>query len=65
MVLQWKATDTVALYILYAYPAKNVHGETKTQCILQVSGKSELMLDTMDRDRLTPETSEQRENLSR
>ena len=52
----------VALDILYAYPedsgtytcvAKNVLGETKTQCSLQVSGKSGLMLDTMDRDRLT------------
>ena len=52
----------VALDILYAYPedsgtytcvAKNVLGETKTQCSLQVSGKSGLVLDTMDRDRLT------------
>merc|ERR1712155_262477 len=52
----------VALDILYAYPedsgtyscvAKNVLGETKTQCSLQVQGKSGLMLDTMDRDRLT------------
>ena len=51
----------VALDILYAYPedsgtytcvAKNVLGETKTQCSLQVSGKAGLMLDTMDRDRL-------------
>ena len=52
----------VALDILYAYPedsgtyscvAKNVLGETKTQCSLQVQGKSGLLLDTMDRDRLT------------
>ena len=52
----------VALDILYAYPedsgtyscvAKNVLGETKTQCSLQVQGKSGLLLDTMDRERLT------------
>lgn len=52
----------VALDILYAYPedsgtytcvAKNVLGESKAQCSLQVSGKSGLVLDTMDRDRLT------------
>lgn len=51
----------VALDILYAYPedsgtytcvAKNVLGSTQTQCTLEVSGKSGLLLDTMDRDRL-------------
>mgnify|MGYP001435172940 CR=1 FL=1 len=52
----------VALDILYAYPedsgtytcvAKNVLGTTEAQCTLQVTGKSGLLLDTMDRDRLT------------
>merc|ERR1719402_158301 len=51
----------VALDILYAYPedsgtytchAKNILGETKAECSLQVSGKSGLLLDTMDKDRL-------------
>jgi len=51
----------VALDILYAYPedsgtytcvAKNVLGTTQAQCELQVQGKSGLLLDTMDRDRL-------------
>merc|ERR1712128_271396 len=51
----------VALDILYAYPedsgtyscvAKNVLGETSAQCTLNVQGKSGLLLDTMDRDRL-------------
>ena len=52
----------VALDILYAYPedsgtytcvAKNVLGTTQAQCTLQVTGKSGLLLDTMDRDRLS------------
>ena len=52
----------VALDILYAYPedcgtytcrATNVIGETSTSCALVVQGKSGLLLDTMDRDRLT------------
>lgn len=52
----------VALDILYAYPedsgtytcvAKNVLGTSQTQCTLNVSGKSGLLLDTMDKDRLT------------
>ena len=51
----------VALDILYAYPedsgtytcvAKNVLGETRTECTLKVAGKAGLLLDTMDRDRL-------------
>ena len=51
----------VALDILYAYPedsgtytcvAKNVLGETRSQCTLQVQGKAGLLLDTMDKDRL-------------
>ena len=62
---RWRTTydfGFVALDILYAYPedsgtytcvAKNVLGESKAQCSLQVSGKSGLVLDTMDRDRLT------------
>jgi len=52
----------VALDILYAYPedsgtytcvAKNVLGETSAQCTLKVQGKSGLLLDTMDKDRLS------------
>jgi titin len=52
----------VALDILYAYPedsgtyscvAKNVLGETSAQCTLKVTGKSGLLLDTMDKDRLS------------
>ena len=51
----------VALDILYAYPedsgtytchAKNVMGETTATSNLQVLGKSGLVLDTMDRERL-------------
>jgi titin len=51
----------VALDILYAYPedsgtytcqAANVMGETSTMSNLIVQGKSGLVLDTMDRDRL-------------
>jgi titin len=52
----------VALDILYAYPedcgtytcrATNQIGEASTSCALTVQGKSGLLLDTMDRDRLT------------
>ena len=52
----------VALDILYAYPedsgvytcrAVNAFGETQTQSNLLVQGKSGLLLDTMDRERLT------------
>ena len=52
----------VALDILYAYPedcgtytcrATNMIGETTASCALTVQGKSGLLLDTMDRDRLT------------
>jgi hypothetical protein len=52
----------VALDILYAYPedcgtytcrATNLMGEASTSCALVVQGKSGLLLDTMDRDRLT------------
>ena len=52
----------VALDILYAYPedngtyscvATNVLGTCKAECTLKVSGKSGLLLDTMDRDRLS------------
>jgi titin len=51
----------VALDILYAYPedsgtysctAVNSMGQVETSCTLQVQGKSGLILDTMDRDRL-------------
>ena len=51
----------VALDILYAYPedcgtytcrATNQMGETTATCALMVQGKSGLLLDTMDRDRL-------------
>lgn len=51
----------VALDILYAYPedggtytcrAKNMIGETSISCDLTVQGRSGLLLDTMDRDRL-------------
>lgn len=63
----------VALDILYAYPedsgtyacvARNVLGENKTECVLQVQGKSGLILDTMDRDRLSQlRNLEQRERV--
>ncbi|CAB4067573.1 TTN [Lepeophtheirus salmonis] len=52
----------VALDILYAYPedngnytciAKNAIGEDSISCNLSVQGKASLLLDTMDRDRLT------------
>lgn len=52
----------VALDILYAYPedggtytvrAKNNMGEIETSCTLEVQGKAGLLLDTMDRGRLS------------